>query len=865
MKHPAKKNFLSEIMKLVIVIMIIITVLFGVISYFVAKFTAEDSSSDDMNNAASVISSIVYDYMDPKIKETQKIVSDDKITEFINYGGVSVSEKDIVSSPDYKYVMDSLDTLVSSDKDNVSAWLAFDVSGALIGNGGKFLSPDDFSLKDQYWYKKSNMASGTSSQPMCSAITKSVFDDTQEVVTVICPVVEIETTMGYVGLEISVDALNKILGQYTLNSGCYPIVTCNFGTFIYSPSSTEFTDKFNVNRAPLINVLSQAESYQDGIDSFSDGYDTVYFNVDNTSVPGWSIIVLFDNDIMTGGIYKYFKQICVIICCMVILSVILIRNAVNKEAALIPKINETVSGMTEGAYKNTIDTVLSSENELKTIADNVNKISVMLKEKDALIEQYAQNDILTELPNRVSLYNEIENLICNYKKDNEDKHFALMFIDLDNFKWLNETLGHNFGDEVLRTFAEMLSTAVIKYGKVYRFSGDEFILIVEFGSDYGKIYEVIDIMRKAFDKPVRVMSDNIYFKFSVGISIYPDDDEKIDMLLRDADMALHRAKENGKDRVSFYTNVSKKHTFSKASLAQRITTALRDNELYLNYQPIISTATGDIHGFEVLLRWNSAEFGNVPPTEFIQIAEETGAIVQIGTWIFESSCRFLKQLCDNYRDDIIISINVSPVQLKRSDYIEHIKRVIEITQVDTKNIQIEITESTLIDFTDSDNNVIHEINDLGIAIALDDFGTGYSSLNYLKNFPIKCLKIDKSFIDEINNNQRDYAITDSIIDLVHNLGIKTVAEGIETVGQYNFLCNMTCDYIQGFLMSKPLNEEDALEFVKMYDALHKPDSAHLEEHERQLADEREKKAKKADMGGCIEISNASLVDGTISQ
>ncbi len=185
-----------------------------------------------------------------------------------------------------------------------------------------------------------------------------------------------------------------------------------------------------------------------------------------------------------------------------------------------------------------------------------------------------------------------------------------------------------------------------------------------------------------------------------------------------------------------------------------------------------------------------------------------------------------------------MSVNVSPVQLKRPDYIDHIRRVIDITQVKPENIQIEITENLFIDFIDSDSDTIDQINKMGISLALDDFGTGYSSLNYLKNFPIKCLKIDKSFVDEINQNKRDYALTDSIIDLVHNLGIKTIAEGIETVGQFNFLTRMHCDYIQGFLMSKPLNEAAALEFVKKYDALHKPDEQKLMDNEKLLEVEK---------------------------
>ncbi|MBQ8786376.1 MAG: bifunctional diguanylate cyclase/phosphodiesterase, partial [Oscillospiraceae bacterium] len=441
----------------------------------------------------------------------------------------------------------------------------------------------------------------------------------------------------------------------------------------------------------------------------------------------------------------------------------------------------------------------------------------------------------------IKLYEYMDDIIRTLEEGRS--RFAVMFIDIDNFKWLNETLGHNFGDAVLSAFASELKEHIHPDSAIFRFSGDEFIIITEFDTDYSAVYDVIEKLHKCFNKPLEILNDKIYVKFSVGVSIYPDDDLTPDFLLRNAEMALHRAKESGKDRVAFYTNSHKNQSFySKAAIARSLNEALRNGELFLHYQPIVSAESCDIHGFEVLLRWISPEFGVVPPTEFIKVAEESGAIIQIGTWIFESACRTLKQINENLNPDVIMSINVSPVQLRRDNYIEHIRRVIDITQVNPKNIQLEITESTLIDFTDSKNTVINDINDMGIALALDDFGTGYSSLNYLKNFPIKCLKIDKSFIDEINNNKRDYAITDSIIDLVHNLGIHTVAEGIETVGQYDFLKDMNCDYIQGFLMSKPLEEADAIEFVEKYDALHRPDKHKLEENEHKLADERKKRA-----------------------
>jgi diguanylate cyclase (GGDEF)-like protein len=861
----SRRSVSQKMMSASFVMFALIILVFAVISLLAAKFRAESDSFNNMNNAASVISGIVSDYMTPVTDSASAAASSDSFTKYIISLGSCSDFEEMQAADGYSTVMETLDSIAASDKDVASVWLAAESGKALVANGERYISEDELKLTSLYWYNEVNLSS-EKVRVFCSGTSKSLFDGSEEVVTVIAPIYISQSMAGYVGAEVKMSGLKKILGQYTLNSGCYPVITCDYGSVIYSPQSSDFLERFDINTAPLTNVLIQSGSVSDGIDSYSDGLKSVYFSVDNTTVSNWSVIVLFDSDILTGGLYKFCLSEIVILICLSAIAIIIIKNKLAKETSLVPRINEALDQLAAGC-RYTIDTAYSGDNALTVIAEKINMISSALSEKNNIIMQYTANDTLTGLPNRMSLYNKIEELIARNASSetiSDSGRFAVMFVDIDNFKWLNETLGHNFGDAVLCTFSKTLSSSVSKTGSVFRFSGDEFIILVEFGNDYNKIYKVINNLQSAFSSQIRVMADNIYIKFSVGVSIYPDDDSTADMLLRDADLALHKAKESGKDRVSFYTNASKRTKLGKAVIARQISAALEQKELYLNYQPIISTDSCDIHGFEVLLRWNSPEYGNIPPTDFINVAEETGDIVQIGMWIFENSCRTLKFLCDNYRDDIIMSINVSPVQLRRADYIETIKHVIEITQVNPKNIQLEITESTLIDFIDKGDSVIEQINNMGIALALDDFGTGYSSLNYLKNFPIKCLKIDKSFVDEINNNKRDQAITDSIIDLVHNLGIKTVAEGIETVGQYNFLKEMKCDYIQGFLMSKPLDETDALEFVERYDDLHKPDSRILEEHEKQLADERQQRAsrKKSEQP---EITDTNLVDGTISK
>lgn len=868
-KESREKTVSSKMTKAVIIMFAVLIAVFSAISFLAAKFRAETESSNAMNNASNVISGLVYDYMKPMLIAAEEAAFSETSKHFISSLGSGSSLQEMSAAEGYMDVCAMLDRLASSGDDILSAWMISENGKSLIADGERYISAEELALDSIYWHREFGLEA-TAKRVFCTAYAPSFFDRNENAVSIIAPVYAAEHIIGYVGMEIKLSSITKILEQYTLNSGCYPVISCGYGSVIYSPSGQDFTSRFNINTAPLINVLKQSSYMKDGIDSYSSGAgfgETVYLSIDNTSIPNWSIIVLFDTEALNGGLYKFCLTEVIILVCLSVIFLIVMRNKLEQETVLLPRINEAVTHISEGDYKYTVDTAYCGKNYLADTAEKINRIAAALNAKNEIIRQYTDNDTLTGLPNRMSLYNKIEELIgrsCSDETISSSGHFAVMFVDVDNFKWLNETLGHNFGDAVLCTFANTLSDALSKTALVYRFSGDEFIILVEFGNDYDKIYNIIHKLQNAFANQIKVMTDNIYLKFSMGVSIYPDDATTADMLLRDADVALHRAKESGKDRVSFYTNAAKRRQFGKAAIAQLISDAIKTDEMYLNYQPIISADTCDIHGFEVLLRWNNQQFGNIPPTEFISVAEETGAIVQIGMWIFENACRFLKVLCDNYRDDIIMSINVSPVQLRRADYLETIQHVIEITQVNPRNIQIEITESTLIDFVDNNDSIIEKINDMGIALALDDFGTGYSSLNYLKNFPIKCLKIDKSFVDEINNNKRDQAITDSIIDLVHNLGIKTVAEGIETVGQYSFLKGMKCDYIQGFLMSKPLDEEAALEFVERYDDLHKPDSRILAEHEKQLADEKHRRELEKEQE-VQEPGSTNLVDGTISK
>ena len=833
-------NFARRINMCFMILIAILLVCFGGISYVLMRMNVSSNSIQTMNNTGGLISGLLNDHVQAIASELDVVTENPSLKNFIANVNSSNNTGAVKNIPEADDITESLSMIFNHNQNIVSAWVIAEQSGILIDSSGAVLSSEEYGLTDKQWYSKYLSGRINPDSCICTGIENGIFNNEENVITIITPVSSDNNVYAFCGVEVPANEVFSILSEYTFNTGSYPVVAAD-SEIIYSPSEQSFREKFSLSDRALMNIAAQQYPNSGDVDYYvSENDGTVYYYIEKNSFTGWNIVVLFDSNEINGNIYRTFMQQIIVLLCLAGLMYIFGLNILRRESRQLDDIHSCTEEIAAGNLNYRIQK--TGRTELGQISENINKIAEMFQAKNLIINSYNTTDTLTGLQNRSKLYEYLDDII--HTREEGRSRFAVMFVDIDNFKWLNETLGHNFGDAVLTAFAKVLKEQIHE-NAVFRFSGDEFIIIKEFDTDYNAVYEVIEKLHRSFNNPLEIMNDKIYVKFSVGVSIYPDDDLTADMLLRDADMALHRAKDSGKDRVAFYTNAHKNQsTYSKAVLAQSLNEALKKGELCLHYQPIVSTTTCDIHGFEVLLRWVSPEFGVVSPVDFISIAEESGAIIQIGTWIFESACRTLKQINENLNPDVIMSINVSPVQLRRDNYIEHVKRVLEITQVNPKNIQLEITESTLIDFTDSKSNVINDINDLGIALALDDFGTGYSSLNYLKNFPIKCLKIDKSFVDEINNNKRDYAITDSIIDLVHNLGIRTVAEGIETVGQYDFLAKMKCDYIQGYLMSKPLDESAVIEFVEKYNALHKPDKHKLEENEKKLADERKQRDMK---------------------
>jgi diguanylate cyclase (GGDEF)-like protein/PAS domain S-box-containing protein len=424
------------------------------------------------------------------------------------------------------------------------------------------------------------------------------------------------------------------------------------------------------------------------------------------------------------------------------------------------------------------------------------------KQMEQQLNFMAYHDELTELPNRALLSDRFEQL--THLSHSDHREVAFLMLDLDRFKLINDSLGHSIGDQHLIEVAKRLKDISRASDTIARYGGDEFVILA---SSFSSINSLIDIAKRIIAisaKPADIQDHSLHFSISVGISIWPNDGEDMNALLRQADTAMNHAKALGGGRIQFYTDELNQKATHRLKLENDLHEAIEHNQFELYYQPQIHLGSGKIVGTEALIRWNHPELGLVSPLDFIPLAEETNLIQPIGDWVLKTACVQAALWKKNFNSELLMAVNVSALQLDDADFIDRLTNIINQSGLPFESLEIEVTESSVMHQPDKMINVLNNITSLGIKLALDDFGTGYSSLSYLRRFPFDKLKIDQSFIRDIKNNQEDSAITQTIIKLAHNLNMTVIAEGVETRSQATILQDCSCDEIQGYLISRPV-------------------------------------------------------------
>ncbi|HEX7808969.1 MAG TPA: EAL domain-containing protein, partial [Thermoanaerobaculia bacterium] len=427
------------------------------------------------------------------------------------------------------------------------------------------------------------------------------------------------------------------------------------------------------------------------------------------------------------------------------------------------------------------------------------------------IKHLAYHDALTNLPNRLLFKDRLTVALSHAQRDGS--RLAVLFLDLDRFKVINDSLGHNIGDQLLQAVAARVQACVRESDTVARLGGDEFTVLLPRLQRSDDAAPIAEKIIEAVRYPFHIEGREFFTTTSIGISLFPEDGTDAETLIKSADTAMYQAKELGRDNYQLFNALVNAKALQRIAIEHGLRKVLANQELAVHYQPIFDLRTNRITGMEALLRWNHPQMGAIPPATFIPVAEATGVMGSIGGWALRQACRQAKLWHDAGHRALSLAVNLSVTQLQQADLVERVKQILDETGLAPRLLELEITESSAMQSPETSIRTLYDLKKLGLRISLDDFGTGHSSLSYLKRFPIDTLKIDQSFVRDITTDPDTAAIVTAIIAMAHSLRLKVIAEGVEFTEQANFLRRHGCDQLQGFLITPPVSADRFLEFV----------------------------------------------------
>ncbi|MGB8454560.1 MAG: EAL domain-containing protein [Anaerocolumna sp.] len=630
------------------------------------------------------------------------------------------------------------------------------------------------------------------------------------------------SVIGYIINTISLTYFKDFLSSIIMGDTGFGVVLNKNGTIVYHPDSKLIGTSINNGR--LGNLVS---SYYTGKITQNGAFEYTYENIDK--IYGYSVIPDLDWVLLVKQDVSEIINLAIVIFYVlgwtVIILIVFMIIVSNKFAKTytdpIIELKDTMRTASDGNLevqsnikaKNELGELSRSFNKmLHIIKGNYNELSAMHEElitnEEQLrtnynrIEYLAYHDILTNLPNKLAFTDRVNSTLALSPGSN--KQHAVYFVDLDNFKTVNDTLGHDYGDNLLSQTAEQLLSLITSDDILARAGGDEFLIFRENLDTQKDATDFAANAIDAFKKPFNLHGEIAYVSMSIGIAIYPKNGTSTNSLIKNADIAMYKSKDTGKNKFTLFDKSMEEELNRNTIILEVLRGAIKNNEIYVKYQPQINIATNKIIGFEALMRIDSLKLGRLSPCEFIPIAEESGLIVELGEWILREACRFNKNLIDLGFPPYIVSVNISSIQINRTGFINMLDHVLRETGLPPNYLELEITESTIVSSLTDATTLLNRLQDLGVRISLDDFGTGYSSLNYLTSMPINTLKIDKSFIDNISSNEKDSFIAEAIIQLAHSIEVDVIAEGVEYEEQLRVLKDKKCDIVQGYIYSKPL-------------------------------------------------------------
>lgn len=622
-------------------------------------------------------------------------------------------------------------------------------------------------------------------------------------VPILSPSGEVERTVNLT-LRISENKLlSTMFREIELGAGGYAFLFDRNGRLLSHPDKSRIGEDYSTN--PLVEaVRSKVADTMQVTDADGRKMDATYTFVSEVE---WGIVALVPDESIYES-YLSFRQSLLLISGILLPPFIWLMAVFSKQIIKpIRKLYDAVDQVAKGNYETDLPHV-SPNSEIGLLTNRFNDMLHTIRDAREQIKYQALHDPLTGLPNRILATDRIDQMLTHAER--AGTKVAVAFLNLDRFKGINDSLGHSAGDLLLREVSDRIFGCLADGDTLSRIGGDEFLVAIP---DVGNVKEVLSVMQDVLDVlnvPFYLDGHELFLTASIGISFFPHDGEEVEELIKNADIAMHRAKEQGRNMCQLHTPAMNQDAAERLLLENNLRKALERREFCVYYQPKIDLKTGTWVGMEALVRWNHSQWGLVSPAKFIPVAEETGLIGPIGEWVLRTACLATKRWHEAGHAQLRVAVNLSGHQVHQPNLVETVQDILTETGLPPQFLELELTESILMQNTEVVIETLHRLRSMGIAISIDDFGTGYSSLAYLTRFPISGLKIDQSFVRRIDGHgdRIDGIIAKAVISLAHNLDLEVVAEGVETATQFEFLREEHCNLAQGYLFSRPIPAED---------------------------------------------------------
>lgn len=807
-----------------LVFSIVPILLLSALAYYLISGKLLSVKQDSLMHLAETNSYGLISLVQNQQTEINLLSIQEQVTELV----ANSTNADLLDSPKYKNNYKQVTALLQKRFENYPSCMnitIYNINKTAISCSDESFAGSDYSnsLTLSYISATKSIANGV------SGLIKYKSEDGKSKnygIEIGCPIYndskENDSIIGYIISTISISHFKDFLNSIVVGNTGYGMVLDKKGEIIFHPNQKLIgTNISNDKLKSLMNdyysgVITKSGSFIYRFESEKNAYGY-------TIIPelGWVILVKQSvSEIINLARIIFYVLIWTVL--VLILFLILLSDKIaNIYTYPIIHLKDTMRTASDGDLN--VQSNLKSKNEfgelsrslnkmLHIIRGNYNELTAMheelvtneeqLRSNYNRIEYLAYHDVLTQLPNKMAFIERMNTTLSSSPGSN--KLHGIYFVDLDNFKTINDTLGHDYGDILLSRMAMKLQSLTTSDDILARAGGDEFLIFRENLDTEEEALEFAKSIIETFKSPFDLNGEVVHISMSIGISLYPKNGLTYQALIKNADIAMYKSKDTGKSRYTLFDKSMEDELNRNTLILDVLRQAIDAEEIYVNYQPQISTQNNRMVGFEALMRIKSRKLGELSPKEFITIAEESSLIIELGEWILREACAFNKSLEDIGYHDLIVSVNISSVQMKRPGFIDMIASVLEDSGLAPNRLELEITESIIVSSISDVSSLLKGLKDIGVRISLDDFGTGYSSLNYLTNMPINTLKIDKTFIDNISISKKDSCIADAIIRLAHSIDLEVIAEGVEDSDQLTVLKNKKCDIIQGYIFSKPL-------------------------------------------------------------